>query len=273
MSSRYSVVQYFPDSRIDERINIGVVAFDENGLATRFLENWGRVSRFADEDISFLKDFAKQFETVAADDDQIELEPFDEAEGGELIEKMANGWKNSIQLTAPRASLRTVADTLDLIATKFLREPPKKVRNRGRNEAKRITASAVRHALQERLGNQAREMLRRDYRIHGEHDEHSFDIAVVNGKSGLVAHAISFEIKHTKALDQRVDAALWAIDDVKTRYPDFPIGMAALPPRDGNEAFHHAREVVTELGADFVVEDQLYEWAESQVERLDLQLA
>lgn len=274
MASHYSVVQYLPDPRTGERINIGVVAFAEDEASARFLKNWERVSRFAPEDITFLKEFAKELETSVEDEDQIELEHFN---GGalneELVREIANGWKNSIQLTAPRGSLRSVSETLEFITEKFLRDPPKKQRNRGRRTAAKLTAGAVRTALEERLGSRGAQMLRRNYMVHGRHDDHSFDIAVVNGGPDLLAHAVSFEIKQTKSLDRLVDATLWAIDDVKTRDPEFPVGMAALPPREENNIFEHAREVVTGLGADFVVEDELPNWADQQVERLEQELA
>lgn len=270
MSSRYSVVQYLPDPRTDERINIGVVAFAEDQVGATFLENWERVSRFADEDISFLKDFAEELTTSVENEDQIELEPFEGGPlSGDLIMKIANGWKNSIQLTAPRASLREVPETLEFVSDKFLRDPPRRQRSRGRRTAAKLTAGAVRTALEERLGAQGAQMLRRDYSVRGQHDDHSFDIAVVNGGPDLLAHAISFEIKQSKSLDRMVDATLWAIDDVKTRDPDFPVGMTALPPQEESEIFEHAREVVTGLGADFVIEDDLPDWADQQVERLE----
>jgi Protein of unknown function (DUF3037) len=38
MASKYSVIQYVPDPIADERINIGVIAFDNQNIRTLFQE-------------------------------------------------------------------------------------------------------------------------------------------------------------------------------------------------------------------------------------------
>ena len=55
MVSRYSIIQYVPNPIADERINIGVVAFNEDAVRTHFLSNWERVRYFGMEDTEFLK--------------------------------------------------------------------------------------------------------------------------------------------------------------------------------------------------------------------------
>ena len=59
MPSRYSIIQYVPNPIADERINIGVLAFDENLVKVSFLKNWQRVKDFGGENIDFLQDFAE----------------------------------------------------------------------------------------------------------------------------------------------------------------------------------------------------------------------
>ena len=46
MPSRYSIIQYVPNPIADERIHIGVLAFDENLVKVSFLKNWQRVKDF-----------------------------------------------------------------------------------------------------------------------------------------------------------------------------------------------------------------------------------
>lgn len=265
MASYYSVVQYLPDPRIDERVNIGVVAFDDDAeVSARFLTNWERVSRFADADISFLRSFAQEFAAAGdTEDAQIALQrlPDGGRYGPELIRRIAGRWKNSIQLTEPRSSLRPVVELADQIAAKFLREPAPRVRNRGRRTAAQLAAREVRNALEEQLGTAGARLVKRGERVPGYHEPHEFDVVVVTDEPRLAAHGISFEIKATKQLDQLVDATLWAVDDVKQRDPDFPIGVATLPPRNNGRVFRRARRLFTELGADFITEDRLAEWA------------
>lgn len=66
MVSYYSIIQYIPDPIADERINIGVLAFDDHSVQVKFLSRWDRVSSFAPvADVSFLREFAQQMQTVA----------------------------------------------------------------------------------------------------------------------------------------------------------------------------------------------------------------
>ena len=63
--SYYSVIQYVPNPIADERINIGVIAFDDRTVLVHFLKNWNRVRNFGGEDIGFLLEFAKRMEESA----------------------------------------------------------------------------------------------------------------------------------------------------------------------------------------------------------------
>ena len=59
MASRYSVIQYVPNPIADERINIGVLAFNEQVVKVHFLSRWDRVRDFGQvKDIDFLQNFA-----------------------------------------------------------------------------------------------------------------------------------------------------------------------------------------------------------------------
>ena len=65
MPSRYSIIQYVPNPIADERINIGVLAFDENLVKVSFLKNWQCVKDFGGEKIDFLQDFAERMQVQA----------------------------------------------------------------------------------------------------------------------------------------------------------------------------------------------------------------
>lgn len=65
MASKYSVIQYVPDPIADERINIGVLAFDHDQVCVKFLQSWERVRNFSRTDISFLHDFAQRMQESA----------------------------------------------------------------------------------------------------------------------------------------------------------------------------------------------------------------
>lgn len=66
MVSRYSIIQYVPDAIANERINIGVLAFDDQVVRVKFLAKWNRVVHFAPSaDISFLKAITAQLQVTA----------------------------------------------------------------------------------------------------------------------------------------------------------------------------------------------------------------
>lgn len=60
MSAYYTVVQYVPDPVTDERVNIGVIAFDRGVVRSRFLRNWRRIQQFGSENLAFIKEFVQR---------------------------------------------------------------------------------------------------------------------------------------------------------------------------------------------------------------------
>jgi hypothetical protein len=123
MTSKYSVIQYVPNPISDERINVGVVAFDEKNVKVHFLSRWERVCCFgAAENIDFLRDFAHRMEEAA---EAGLLLPGDEAgkvPKHERLTKIAKGWINSIQFTEPRGSLEDIDSLIEDIAKTYLLE-------------------------------------------------------------------------------------------------------------------------------------------------------
>ena len=65
MAAFYSVIQFVPDPVADERINAGVVVFDGEKVRAHFIDNWGRLQRFGNKDVGFLKQFARELRDAA----------------------------------------------------------------------------------------------------------------------------------------------------------------------------------------------------------------
>lgn len=123
MSSHYSIIQYVPNPIADERINFGVLVFDEHSVRTRFLQNWGRVRSFGKpESIDFLKDFADKMEAAAKDGLLFPGEVLGKVPRCERMTKIARDWMNSIQITEPRGSLLGVDELLEDTVKLFLVE-------------------------------------------------------------------------------------------------------------------------------------------------------
>lgn len=268
MASRYSVIQYVPNPIADERINIGVLAFDEKNVRVHFLARWDRVRCFGtSEDISLVKNFANQMQKAASKGLLFPGDEPSEIPKHERLSKVARSWINSIQFTESCGSLEPVDDLLeDIVKTYLLEPPPKTVKLRDRQIAARITTSSIREVLLDRFGaEKAKELIRPDYKLKGDHQKHTFDITVANGRPILAAHGISFEIQTPESL---LDALSWKILDVKESQPDFPLAIVALPPireTPDRKRLKHVYEQTTDtyrsLGASVLNENQVEEWA------------
>ena len=137
MSAFYSLIQYVPDLIRNERVNIGVVVFTEGYAETHFIENWTRVRQFGG-DVSSLQTVAKEIEKMrpAALRDAVSL------------------WQQSIQFTAPAASLLDPDTLLIDIAQRCLIDPEKHEREyRDRHQAVVITKKHLASALEAKLAN------------------------------------------------------------------------------------------------------------------------
>lgn len=273
MASRYSIVQYVPNPITDERINIGVVAFDDNDVRVQFLNNWSRVQAFGREDIHFLRDFAKRMNFAASEG---LLFPGDEPDGTpkhERLKKIARGWINSIQFTEPHGSLDNVENLLEDIAQTYLVNVVPTKTKRNRQDAARITTSIIRKTLTSYDDKPAfKEMLKNDFPVKGSHKEHKFDAVLANGQPYLVAHGISFEVYPPETLQ---DSISWMILDVKESDPKLPIGILALPPKQEwqdyeklNKVYQTTISTYRDLGAEVLQENEVQPWASYTLDKL-----
>jgi hypothetical protein len=278
MTSRYSVIQYIPNPIADERINIGVLAFDDETVRVHFLSRWDRVRCFGiSEDISFLRDFAHRMKRSVENG---LLFPGDKPNGlpkHERLIEVSKNWANSIQITEPCGSLENVDALLDDVVQNYLFEPlPKKVKLRDRQAAGQIATSHIKKLLKQRYGDErAKELLRTDYALMGGSKmEHKFDVTVANGHPFFAAHGISFEIQTP---EQTVGSLAFMIIDVKASQPNFPLAVVALPPkpesaeRERLEAIYQQTIITYEkYGASVLQEDQVESWVSENLKKVDL---
>lgn len=268
MASRYSVIQYVPNPIANERINIGVIVFNEEIVKVHFLRSWERIKSFGKEDIKFLRDFAMGM--VEASKDGLlfpHYDPNNELSRVDRVRKVSREWTNSIQLTEPRGSLANVDSVFeDTINTYLVDEIPAQRTVRDRQEAKRIVAKSVKDVLKERLGNRASEFFKKDAAaiVNGVRGSHNFDVLVANGRPYLAAHGVSFEIRTHK---ETLDALSWWIEDVKRLDGNFPLAVVTLPPKSEFddytqlfEAYENTRETYTNLGATVLKEEEVPAW-------------
>src|SRR6266566_1478825 len=218
MESYYSVVEYLPDPLTDERVNIGVIVFGGGRARSRFLANWQRVKAFSQTDTSFLKDFARDVDKATAA--QIPLPGISNVSALSLedLQKISQKWVNAIQLTQLRASLKNPEELLELVASRYLKEPRRGKREfRDRRAAVSLAIKHVASALRARRAGLEQKVLKKHYLISGKFDEHSFDLAAANGRAFFAARALSFETPDSDDLRKDIDSTAWALDDVRKR--------------------------------------------------------
>ena len=282
MPSYYSVVQYYPDPSADERINIGVIAYQGSVVRTRFLSEWGRVKHFGGESVDFLKEFARNFQrtvnyqsAMSSEASALGLTDYRGAEPkltGDTLEAMFGEWSNSIRFTEPRASLRAPDSLLDEVIRRYLVvHRAAGTRRRDQRTATKLAVSRVRQGLSRSVRPElAEELLRSPYLVNGARQEHYFDVAIANGTPYLVAQSASFEVPdpHAKALHSRLDSIAWSLSDARPREQGIAIGVLALPPEKGmpheaemNALFEARIALFKDLGATVLGEQEIENWA------------
>lgn len=123
MASYYSIIQYVPNPIANERINIGVLIFDDKEIKVKFLKNWNRVKNFCMGDITFLRDFESQMQKAVAQDLLFPGDSLLDQPRQERLQRVSESWMNSVQFTEPNFSLKPVDKLLEDSIKKYLIEP------------------------------------------------------------------------------------------------------------------------------------------------------
>ncbi len=259
MASYYSVIQYVPNPIADERVNIGVVAFDESGdCAVRPLESWTRAERFTGQHGRNLQRHVEALEALIRESES----------PAAAIERASEHWTHSIQVTQPRASLRTIEEILANTApTVLVEEPARAPRRAGRPELARQAHGSMMQALtRAQLGPVAPEVLKPRSRIEGALEEHDVDLSLRNGKVLVAVRALSFPRARSTYIDYEVSDTAWAVQDLRSSAGHPQVTVLIGPPEDPDRPdFQRARKVLDGLKADVVEPGQLDGWASSTV--------
>lgn len=263
MNSYYCVVRYVPDPVRDEALNIGVIAFDETTVSTRFIQHWSRARSFGDGEIGFLQDFARQMSS-AQTGRQLRLPGLGEkveisAEG---IRTIASRWTNTIQLTTPRASTLAPEALADDMAFRMLRgRAPRAVRRH--RDRRTVTASTYRRVssvFEEQMGPRGVDLLRRHVPVKGAVDDHTVDLVGKNGKLLFLAQSLAPMPSDSRLqTQQEIDAMAWVIDDI-AKLQVVPVVVVTADGASPASA-RSARKVFGALGAEVIPEAEVVDWA------------
>jgi len=250
MAVHYTVIQYVPDPVTGERVNVGIAAYSNGLVRTKFLQNWQRVKSL----------FGK-----AAPGPERLSRIFRDMDESRLIE-MINSWHNSIQLTQPCTSLRSMEDALAEGCRRFLIDPPVSIiPGKLHEDVVNFAKDTLSAAITKRISTQA---ARAFVQLNVEVVDHlgvprRFDLGVKNGVPLHVIQAISFV--RSKSLERSVEAAAFLAQEIKDR---LPFTVVAAPPPDPNLAYANARKTLEAYGARFVPEEEFGDAARAIAETL-----
>ncbi|HEY0649499.1 hypothetical protein [Phenylobacterium sp.] len=267
MPSKYTLIQYRPDRGSDERLNIGVIAWDADGAHVVFLESWERARLFGGQDVAFLREFAQSMERRLPE--EIELL------AGELTDELVERWlgdvAHSVQLTpaqgAPEGAKKLVAS----LAARFLYSPPPRAK---KGRYRRAAVSHAYRIIKAAVGAKASKGAKPQVHLHrpleGKFGEHLFDLVLSDGKPLAGVAAISFEVRSRARLQSEVDAVAWALDDVHRLDKGMPLAVFVRPPTnpEAEQVFLAASKTFNGLGAKVMQDDAaLARWATRQAGR------
>jgi Protein of unknown function (DUF3037) len=281
MASYYSVLQYLPRETAEERVNFGVVAFDDKVVRCRFTADWQRIRSFGKEDVSFLKDIAQRFHRAIALQSSIAEQAKYFGPGlldapppqitRETIVSLASRWLGSVNVTEPRASLSSVDQLLtESVETFLVRHKPGATRSGGQRSAVRTLQGLLNGALAERFDSgTAAELLRANFPLSGARQEHILDFVIANGVPYCGAQTVTFDGGVTKSLHYRLDAIAWTLSDLQPKVSNPPIAVLVIPPAsevddgEASDLMEERKELYRELGADVVTEQDVATWVYS----------
>lgn len=273
MTTFFSVIKYVPDPIASESINIGVVVFGVGEPIFRFTNNWKRAYTFGKIETSFLREFAEDIQNK-------QLGIFGETRqwNETSLVKMLSRWNNSIQFTSPRASIKSPSDLLDEVSQLYLvasvAETATALRTaRGhrydRTYALNHTIRIFRDAVNQKYGpTVARAIVKRKSVLVGKISDHDFDVVIENGTPYLAAYALSFRVGEAISLRKDVDAAAFAVADIRKRSQKVELGVVAVPPSGSSDAYDRAKKTFSKLSIPIVTPSDTKKWVEHAIKKI-----
>jgi hypothetical protein len=259
MVSFYSVLQYVPDPLADERVNVGVIAFDANTFQCQLLDDWRRVHSFGARSVTELRGAVRELEG--------ELEQQAQESPGETksrIDELARTWRHSIQMTVSRASTMAVSDLMVEMTGIMLKQSP--IQRRPRTKTAILAQARV---SLERVLEDRRDLVRGRAPVPGRYINHEVDLAVVNGKVLLAAQAISFARAPSSTLEKDVSATAWVIEDVRQAEGAPQLAVIVGAPDDRKRGdFVTATKLFADMDAQVVPTEGVDSWAQELAPRL-----
>jgi hypothetical protein len=264
MTSHYTIAQYVPNPTADERMNIGIIVWDNARVYSSFINDFSRARSFGGKNVNFLKEFADYVSdlTKETSKDYREFSPSN-------INRLILSWTDSIQFTAPRGSTKSSPELIAELPARFLRlhEPLQVAKvSLTRSDAIRAAYQCVLDTVKVRAPKKARHLVRKNQSITGKYNSHSFDIALVNGSPFAAVNALSFGVANRVQLQKEIDATAWIFDDVRMSSHKLPLAVYIMRSDGDQDLFEKTERTFNGLRSMVVSDDKsLSQWADKNI--------
>lgn len=261
MTSFYSIIKYVPDPLAGESINIGVVSFSGNQVLLKFVDNWSRARNLANHEPETAKSVARDLT------DQLKAGKLD----AERIMKFADAWQNQVQWTSPHASLKSVEDLFQDVVGAYLFERDVKIRKPGKRRAIKLAIDSLTSELHKNFHvptSRIRSFIKTDYPAAGKLEQHSLDLAIVNGALKTAAVAVSFSQVNNAHIKRDIDAIAFVIEDIRKANGNLPLSVLAYSEGADLSIVQNAEKLFQNWNTKVITEKQVGAWSQSVVKSL-----
>lgn len=253
MTSQYSVVHFIPNLASGEQINVGVVAFDDQGnVAAHVLENWSRVKLFANlRDVTHVQDAVKRIlENATADE----------------IRSAVSDLGYSIQLSPLRGSTEDLGQLMNWASSTLLVDREEHKRPQIKKGIQRKAIFSLREKFAEKLGSRDIEVNPSD--VAGKVAKHPIDVTVRNGKLLVAAPVISMAGSLT-AVRHTVGECAWILQDLQAASAAERLAVL-IPTGDDKhlEILDEIHKIFPAYNAEVVEDRDITSWADHLAEEL-----
>lgn len=268
MPAYYSVLKYVPDPIKEESVNVALLVVDEDGSDARFrcTNDWTRIRSFAHRtDVSFLQEFCEELSLRMPDDLTLLHE-------GRMtvadLQQMASTWSETLQFTAPRASMNNAATAIERLWPLLVVTTPERGVTQERTALANRAFDRLTLDLYDRFPNQPVKKIVKRGRISvaGRVDRrHTFPLVLENGSLYAAAQSVSFNVGSIKS-DLR--GIYFDFMDVREQHPDLPLALVYAEPRDKSanrlrllkDAEHATNELTVKMVPDSEIPALSREW-------------
>ncbi len=269
----YSLIQVVPDIARGERMNVGVVAWDEGRRegAVRFAHQRQRLRAFGVADPTFLVRFEKWLvDALAVKGPRLFSVSGQPGDGWSLdqMRHAAAEWGGMIQFNDPHpARSESAAQLAQDVYERVVRlQSPRLHSEVDRQMIRRSVARSLRGVLNQRYGDNAPLAVYVKREVGGDVDSHVFDVVLVNHTTRSVMITPNLADRRTMQVRRDLDAAAWSIQDVHIKNPDISFAVVR-DKRSRRGILDRVDALARHLPVTAIERPELPAWAVQEAER------